>query len=305
MLPASQAEPKLDRRFFIENLTAIPPKFSELLTKHSGIPVDQQIQHIKSIRDTAITRHPYPCLGRFRFLDLDLSAHPLYATELLPRLASKPKDGQDPPLLLDLGCCLGQDIRRLCLDGVAASQLYGADLRREFIEVGYQLFRDEDKLPQDHFLAPADALDDSGGESNPLDLMDRRFAVLHVMAVFHLFDREQQLKLARRCVGLLNRGLPERCLILGADVGNVNAGSVTRTGGRVCYRHNSDSWRTLWEEVGKETGVQVEVGHQMQIYHASVERAGPQQDGEGQKGIGSDEEGFRWSQWWVWVDFDE
>ena len=67
-------------------------------------------------RDQAWKIHPYPCVGGFRFrfgfLDLSISLNPLYPTVLARLRASS-----TPQRLLDLGCCFGQDIRRLVANG--------------------------------------------------------------------------------------------------------------------------------------------------------------------------------------------
>lgn len=47
---------------------------------------------------------------------------------------------------LDLGTCLGQDVRKLIFDGAPVDSVYGTDLLAEFVEIGYDLFRDEEKL---------------------------------------------------------------------------------------------------------------------------------------------------------------
>lgn len=286
-----------DAHFYVETLTSIPDKFANLLSTYTDIPKDQQISHITSIRASAYAQHPYPCLGRFRFLDLDLSVHPLYVASLLPRL----KDGEHS-LFLDLGCCIGQDLRKIAADGVPPARLYGADLVPEFIDVGYQLFRDEAKFPRAHFLAPVNALDDDA--ASPLRELDGKVTDLHVSAVFHLFSRPDQLKLATRCLALLRRDAG-KCLILGSDASKLEAGEFKRPDGVARFRHNGQSWRELWEEVAQREGVIVEVGHEMKNHHPMTQRMRVEGglDEVRRKVIGSEEDGFRWGVWWIWVDF--
>ena len=51
------------------------------------------------------------------------------------------KSGQT---LLDLGCCFGQDLRRLVADGAPSRNLCGMDCNATFIDLGYDLFLDRE-----------------------------------------------------------------------------------------------------------------------------------------------------------------
>ncbi|RVX72242.1 hypothetical protein B0A52_04446 [Exophiala mesophila] len=277
---AESADPSIARysaRFYQPTLRTIPNGMSTLLASYSGVPEEAQREHITRIRDRAYARHPYPCLGRWRFLDLDLSIHPLYATNILPALRGR-SDGEGEGegegqghtwLFLDLGCCLGQDIRKLICDGADASRLRGADLRPEFIECGYDLFCDRDRFPISRFIAPADVFDLS--PTAPLAQLDGKVGILHVCAVFHLFDLPGQKALAHRVLRLLARNAqgfvgPQqqqetqeeekrsstctKALIIGAQTANINAGEYERRpgDGQWRYRHNHESWTTFWQE---------------------------------------------------------
>lgn len=139
------------------SITHIPSAFSSLLSQYAHIPPASQTPHVLSVRNRAYSSHPLPCLGHFRFMALDLSNHP-YSPSILTRLES-PDDSRE--LLLNFGCCIGQDIRQLLFDGAPVSKLYGSDLLPEFIETGYDLFCDLSTFPDSHFAAPADAFDQS------------------------------------------------------------------------------------------------------------------------------------------------
>ncbi|KIY03718.1 uncharacterized protein Z520_00409 [Fonsecaea multimorphosa CBS 102226] len=329
-------------------LEQVPAGIATLLAEYAGIPPEEQKEHIKTVRDRAFKSHPYPCLGRWRFLELDLSSHPLYQSYIVPMLSNKEKkavaddddggDGKNDWIFLDLGCCLGQDIRKLIFDGGDASRIYGGDLRPEFIEVGYELFRDEDKFPRaEHFIAPADVFDFSS-ESELSKKCDGRVAILHSTAVFHLFDWDQQVTMARRCLQLLTTK-KGRVLICGCQVGNENPGEFPRRlGGGSRYRHNEASWKKMWDQVVQQESDKynirnVEVGAVMlgrnnssrirEELEAHARREAQEQEGRDQdqetsdnkaedgvrdsnnqlKHIGRLEEGFRWMKYWVWIDF--
>ena len=251
------------------------------------------------------------------------------------------------PTFLDLGCCLGQDLRKLILDASPnlppprdlTGRIYGADILPSFIDAGYSLFRDEHIMPRSQFIAPADVFDTS--PDNALSKLDGTVSVLHVGAVFNLFDLKQQRDVGRRCLKLLERKGVEmavsgqrqgggevqwskRALIFGEQVGNVTAGHTARQSGGLRYRHNEESWKGMWGELVQEDeweavvrSVQVQSNLEGRSM-ASKERdkltegegkAGEQEAGptasedEMKKFIGKVEEGFRWHVWWVWIEF--
>lgn len=346
-------------RLYQPTLRSIPKGISTLLASYSSIAEEAQKEHITRIRDQAYTKHPYPCLGRWRFLDLDLSIHPLYYTDILPAL--KPySDPESEPVseaaavklgivtkdqtwvFLDLGCCLGQDIRKLIFDGAEASRLRGADLRPEFIDLGYDLFGDRDRFPSSRFITPADVFDLS--PSAPLAQLDGTVGILHVCAVFHLFDLAGQKALAHRVLRLLARnarGIGQQqeksndsttALLVGAQTANVNPGEFERRpgDGQWKYRHNDASWRAFWEEaIAHEEWAplikNVQVGSLLEARTSGLgdlilstadntnnnnntsttttTTINDANSNTSQRQIGLVEEGFRWMKWWVWVTF--
>lgn len=284
---------------FQEDLSKVPDPISHVLAEYSGIPKEDQKQHILEVRNRAYKAHRYPCLGRFRFLELDLSTHPLYEEYVLPRL--KENGGKQEPIFLDVGTCLGQDIRKLIFDGVQPSRLYGSDIVAEFIDAGYELFRDEDKFPRSHFLCPGNVFDKS--ESDKLYTMDGKVDILQISAVFHLFSDAEQSAVAERCLRLLRKETGSRCLILGAQVGNVNGGEIVRPNGLKRSRHNADTWNSLWQKVCKNEEFRDKV-KRLEVKTNMIGRSLDNLDSEQQrKHIGTVEEGFRWLVWHVWVEF--
>ncbi|KIW97758.1 uncharacterized protein Z519_01342 [Cladophialophora bantiana CBS 173.52] len=330
-------------------LEQVPAQIATLLAEYAGIPPEAQKEHVKTVRDRAFKSHPYPCLGRWRFLELDLSSHPLYHSHILPMLASSKEQKAPEPeeasevvgknetpgwIFLDLGCCLGQDIRKLIFDGGDARRIYGADLRPEFIDIGYALFRDEDRFPRaEHFVAPADVFDFSP-DSELSRKCDGRVGILHATSVFHLFNWDEQVVMARRCLQLMT-ATHGRVLICGCQVGNENPGEFPRRrGGGTRYRHNEASWKKMWDEIvrqeptrDKVRAVEVEAvmlgrniddrvreeleapQHKREAQAQDQNALGSKTEGdEGddddeRKHIGRFEKGFRWMKYWVWIDF--
>lgn len=315
---------RLAFEMYKKELADVPEPIGKILSEYSHIPPEAQNEHIVAVRDKAYASHPYPCLGRWRFLQLDLSSHPLYNDYVVPALA---KDSPNKWLYLDLGCCLAQDIRKLLYDGADPSRVYGADLRPEFISAGYQLFQDEATFPQkEHFVAPADVFDFSP-ESELSKRFDGKIGILHSTAVFHLFTWDEQVSMAKRCLQLMTQH-DDRVLICGAQIGNVKPGEYPAMRGQgTRYRHDEESLKKMWHEVvrqetWKDKVKAIEIGTSMtgpaeqdmnrikeeleagRKLEAELAKLGEGKEAEARKRhLGHFERGVRWLKWWVWVDF--
>lgn len=223
-----------------------------LLRDYSHIPDDEINHHIDQIRKEAFKVAPYPCIGMFQFLDLSLKS----MTKVYPEILDRVKNGDK---FLDLGCCLGQEIRQLVLDGAPSANTYGSDLYEGFFAVGYKLFEDsKDSVLADGtrrldttFIA-ADVFDDNSRLVTELaGMMD----IIYTGAFFHLFTLDEQEKAAARVVQLL--APKPGSLIVGRQSGSEEAGEDARKGapgGRGPFRHNAQSWKDLWGRVGEATG---------------------------------------------------
>jgi len=211
------------------------------------------VKREKAFREVA----PYPCIGHFRFLDLSISLHALY-----PKVLSRLKTSSQT--LLDLGCCFGQDIRRLVVDGAPAENLYGADLHPEFLELGYDLFKDKDKLKA-HFLL-GDVFDDESEGKRELKKLDGKIDIIHAASFIHLFGWDDQVRVGVRMVRLLKPDATDS-LILGRQAGITKAGIV-----RDKFRHDPESFQKLWDAVGEQTGTKWKVKADLQMIEGWEER---------------------------------
>jgi len=149
---------------------------------------------------------------------------------------------------LDLGCCFGQEIRRLVTDGAPSENLYGSDLRPEFFELGYKLFRDKETL-KSTFIA-ADIFDAQSG----LNQLQGKIDILYVGSFLHLFGYDKQVEVCKATVKLLRP--KEGGLVVGRQIGHLEAGERPHRTNKeqTMYRHNETSFARMWEEVGEATG---------------------------------------------------
>ncbi|TVY82076.1 Methyltransferase ausD [Lachnellula suecica] len=221
----------------LENVSEVQ---RDLLENYSHITPDRVVPHILEVRDKAWEIHPYPCIGQLRFIDLTISRSPSYSL-VLERL----KKGAS---LLDLGCCFAQDLRKLVHDGAPSENLWGAELKGDFLELGYELFLDRESFKA-HFME-ADVFDMEG----PLKQLEGKMDLVQIGLFLHLFDLEGQNKACDRVVGLLK---PEKgVFILGQQIGSLEAGPMALGSGSKMYKHNVESFEKMWRDVGERTGTE-------------------------------------------------
>ncbi|KAF3763351.1 hypothetical protein M406DRAFT_261401 [Cryphonectria parasitica EP155] len=239
---------------WFEETTVVPQAFRTLLVEYSHILPEEVEEHVIRVRNRAWAVHPYPCLGQFRFLELNLSQRPgdLYARLLSILTATDKNSGT--PLFLDVGACLGQDIRKLIYDGAPPATVAGAELSGTFIELGYELFRDS-------YSSQADILAPLGGEASPLAQFQARLEVVQLGMILHLFSWEEQVTAFKNAISLLKD--KNGVLIIGQATGNVD-GVETRTlaprgGDRTTWKHNVQSFQRLVKDVESRTGTRWEV----------------------------------------------
>ncbi|KAL6720881.1 hypothetical protein ACLMJK_002806 [Lecanora helva] len=233
----------LDARTLLEDYSKIPPKDVE--------------NHVYRVRDKAWGVFPWPCIGEFWFLSFGLAKHPLYTTMVLPRLRSGDS-------LLDMGSCMGQDLRKCIYDGAPADKLYASDLFAEYEDLSHDLWRDRDTFPKNHFLAEDILADNDRFLQGSLmtKLGPGQTDMIAINMFMHLFDFDNQLKVATRLLRLLAQ--KPGSMILGSQAGvqepvdeplkppfDKTEDGKTRT----IFRHSTQSFINLWEDAGVAAGV--------------------------------------------------
>lgn len=234
------SHPERNRGWYQEDLTEINQPMRDLLVNYSKVPSEDVVKHVNLIRERGFASNPYPCIGLYRFTILTLHTHPLYAT-IVERLK------QPDTAYLDIGCCFGQDLRRLAHDGVPTENLTGLDIAGALMEHGYALFRDRDTLKSRFTVA-----DVFTGDTDPAwaELRDRGADVVHCSAFFHLFTLAEQQTAARHIARLVRPG----GVVVGRQIGSVAPGDVPAIQeGSASYRHDVETFAALWNRAGEET----------------------------------------------------
>lgn len=200
---------------------------------------------------------PYPCIGEFKFITLNLPLHPKYPAilQLLTSTVSSPG-----PKFLDIGCCVGQELRALAhFSKIPSEYLYGTDINGSFLTTAYDLFKDRSTF--EGTLVQADifqsGLFDAGGA---FEAWEGRFTVIHAGLFLHLFNLQQQIEVCKMVTKLLS-GRPGS-IFLGEMVGCRGGGErgegkdvkFWKQGEeRKQFLHDEESFKAMWDEVAEMT----------------------------------------------------
>ncbi|KAG1750825.1 hypothetical protein EDB19DRAFT_1904218 [Suillus lakei] len=237
-----------------------------------GIDDDADLErHILEVQANAYKFAPYPWIRGFTFIRHNISSYPVY--EHILKLGRERPDA----VLLDIGCCFGVDARKAAADGFPAKNIIASDIHNEFLQLSHELFKTTPAsypaclLPGDVFdpaflsiaessdnVSPAPAVDLSS--LNSLNPLHGRISAINATRLFHLFNEEKQLHLARALAGLLSAR--PGSVICGHHVGNLEKGIIiTNRGGseRLAFSHSPETWSSLWDgEVFEKGSVKVE-----------------------------------------------
>ena len=177
--------------------------------------------------------------------------------------------------MLDLGCCFAQDLRILAAGGAPTRNLLAADIASELWELGYELFRDREKL-EARFLE-ADIFDEDSGLAKLKGDVD----VVLATHFFHLFSWDMQVTAFKRVIEMLRPG----GWIVGYNIGTrepkeVPVGKTKGSESRNAkYYHDEESFSRMWEQIEEETGTRTQWNVDVSI--SSLEEWGmPKEDYE-------------------------
>ncbi|KAI1797518.1 hypothetical protein LXA43DRAFT_1088618 [Ganoderma leucocontextum] len=186
------------------------------------------------------------CIKMFVFIRMKLS-HRIPAYSALLKLGQE----REGAILVDIGCCFGNDVRKAVSDGFPVENCVATDIHPARFLAG-DVFDPAhlERVPPFTFTpaAPRPHLP----TLNSLNPLRGHVSAIHVSAVFHLFSEEEQVRLAHSLAGLLS---PESgSTIFGLQSGRAEKGfrieaGVPNSHGRQIFCHSPESWKELWEDV--------------------------------------------------------
>ena len=120
------------------------------------------------------------------------------------------------------------------------------------MDFGYELFRDRDTV-EANFLTPFDIFSSELSEE-----LEGKIDIVNASSFFHLFSLQDSITVAKRLVSFLKP--VKGSLVIGRQVGSiVKAGQKEKEDEDLPYRQNGDSWRKMWDDVGKMTNSEWDV----------------------------------------------
>ena len=135
---------------------------------------------------------------------------------------------------------------------VPATQLYGFDLEPAFIDMGYKLFQDRDKLHAN--MLSGDVLaDPNSPKSEDLTALEGSMDIVHAASLLHCWGWDDMITATKRLITLTRK--QPGSMVIGNQMGSLDAGQYAMpTGKGFSYRHNVNSMEHFWSQVGEETG---------------------------------------------------
>ena len=186
---------------------------------------------------------------------LGLSLHPSYQL-LLTRL----REQSNSVKFLDLGTCLGQDLRKLAFDGVPIKVLYGSDVLPHYERVGQELFHDADNF-KGRFIS-ADLFADDADDA--LVKTEGTWDFVSTVSLLHLFDWATQIRACKRIIKLLAR--KPGSMVIGAQSGSIQPGEQTLKPPFVAegehksiFRQSVETFAEMWKIVEQDEGIRLKV----------------------------------------------
>ncbi|ORX56316.1 S-adenosyl-L-methionine-dependent methyltransferase [Hesseltinella vesiculosa] len=183
----------------------------QLYKEYVGFDSKENLERHLSKMRLQLLQHgpPFRCIDTFRFSTPRIRPR-FYYSKIL-------EDGQtqSDPLLIDIGCCAGTDLRQLFVDGYPGHALMGVDQSQHYINCGYDLFEDHNHCPI-QFVT---------GDMFTMNLPPKPASVIMTNSLIHLLTSEAQV---RALVGRIVQWLRPGGLFVGCHVALPCTGTIER-----------------------------------------------------------------------------
>ncbi|KAG8630059.1 hypothetical protein KVT40_001678 [Elsinoe batatas] len=206
----------------------------EMFSTDKSEPSSLVLQRISKARKEARNIAAYTCISEYLFAEPRIDRHFEYRNVIADR--------QRNCRLVDVGCCMGTDMRKLIQDGFPAQNVTGIDCQPKFFDIGLELYNHTQKDLKVHLI---------GADVLASDFFDRHqglkgtFDIVHSANVIHLFDRKQQIRFLSALAFLVKPG----GLVWGRQVGeDENSPTWGKKIAGKGERFTPAEFRTMWIE---------------------------------------------------------
>ena len=262
-VPVDELPPKLQLKEWLVRTPLVGPWAQRFYKEYVGLEGNDLTKHLIEIRRQAFEVCKYRCVASFLFVNYNLEEK--YGSDFYDHIFRRISCGER---FLDLACGFGNIARNLVYDGAPEENIISTDLRGEFWDLGYQMFRDRERFNGD--FRQGDVFD-----KDYLHDLDGTIDILHTSAFLHLFDVSLQQKILRRILQLMSS--KPGTIIFGRQVGNTIPYQVLKHSmrpGRGLYQHNEESFKAMFKEVTDEWDIQVWLTPRMESLYENGGRIG-------------------------------
>jgi SAM-dependent methyltransferase len=166
----------------------------DLFRMYAGIEDEKEItKRMVKTQQIGFNTYGYGCISEYRFILPRCTWHPKY-NDIVPLFKNSK--------VLDIGCCMGTDLRKMIADGLVPENACGIDIEGMFISLGKELFGDKEKM-QDKFFVVNILEQDSLW---PSSFRSKMFDIVYCGSVIHLFNDEDCNKLVANVGKILIKG---------------------------------------------------------------------------------------------------
>ena len=202
--------------------------------------IDSAVEHVTQVwREVKKEYHTYRCVQSLSFLVPKVQRFEAYP-KLLDLLVTQKK-----VKVADIGCCFGQDIRRLILDGIPPDMIYAIDVTPGYWQAGLRLYNDKER--NNHDIASVKTLfcDLCAEEEEGGDVLEpASFDCIILKNVFHVLSFVQATRLIHRMAKMLRPGGFVMGICVGSEIGREWA--LTPDGQERRYLHSVESLSKLF-----------------------------------------------------------
>ncbi|KAK4063519.1 uncharacterized protein Triagg1_9396 [Trichoderma aggressivum f. europaeum] len=158
----------------------------------------QVLDRISAARKEARQVAAYTCISEYMFAEPRIDRHFCYQ-----RVVSEARLRKQPLKLVDVGCCVGTDIRQLIHDGFPPGDITGIDIEKRFFTIGFALYN-QNRTDSPTTFVQANILDPDF--TRRFSHLKGKFDYVHSANVIHLFDYASQVAFLRALAFLAKPG---------------------------------------------------------------------------------------------------